>query len=59
MSVGCRPLTNPITQINAGVPAHLSKLSREKGFSIVYISTDYVFNGRKLVISLYHGDPIH
>lgn len=51
MSVGCRPLrtpfTNPITQINAGVPAHLSKLSREKGFPMVYISTDYVFNGRK------------
>lgn len=33
-------------KINAGVPAHLSKLSREKGFPMVYISTDYVFNGR-------------
>jgi dTDP-4-dehydrorhamnose reductase len=35
------------TQINAGVPAHLAKLSREKGFVLFYISTDYVFNGRK------------
>jgi hypothetical protein len=36
-------------KINAAVPAHLARLSREKGFTLVYISTDYVFNGRKWV----------
>jgi S-adenosylmethionine synthetase len=34
-------------QINVAVPAHLAKLAREKGFLLIYISTDYVFNGRK------------
>jgi dTDP-4-dehydrorhamnose reductase len=34
-------------KINADVPAHLARLSREKGFILFYISTDYVFNGRK------------
>jgi S-adenosylmethionine synthetase len=34
-------------QINAAVPAHLAFLARTKGFTLIYISTDYVFNGRK------------
>lgn len=35
------------SRINAAVPAHLAKLARENGFTLIYISTDYVFNGRK------------
>ena len=34
------------------MPAHLARLSREKGFTLLYISTDYVFNGRKWVTDL-------
>lgn len=34
-------------RINAAVPAHLAKLSQQYGFMMIYISTDYVFNGRK------------
>jgi len=34
-------------QINVQVPAHLASLAREHGFTLIYISTDYVFNGKK------------
>ncbi|KAL4071413.1 hypothetical protein V8B97DRAFT_1963269 [Scleroderma yunnanense] len=33
------------TRLNAGVPRQLAQLSREIGFVLVYISTDYVFDG--------------
>ncbi|ADV20460.1 dTDP-4-dehydrorhamnose reductase [Cryptococcus gattii E566] len=33
-------------KINAAVPAQLAALAREQGFTLIYISTDYVFNGR-------------
>ncbi|RSH91279.1 hypothetical protein EHS25_009578 [Saitozyma podzolica] len=33
-------------KINAAVPAHLAELARTRGFQLIYISTDYVFNGR-------------
>ncbi|ODO03409.1 dTDP-4-dehydrorhamnose reductase [Cryptococcus wingfieldii CBS 7118] len=33
-------------KINVAVPAHLAELARQKGFQLIYISTDYVFNGR-------------
>ncbi|KAK1924800.1 hypothetical protein DB88DRAFT_486915 [Papiliotrema laurentii] len=33
-------------KINAAVPAHLARLSGTHGFTLFYISTDYVFNGR-------------
>jgi len=32
--------------LNAGVPGDLAQLSKELGFTLVYISTDYVFDGR-------------
>jgi len=34
-------------QINVQVPAHLASSAREHGFTLIYISTDYVFNGKK------------
>lgn len=33
------------------MPAHLARLSGTHGFTLFYISTDYVFNGRKWVPS--------
>ncbi|PFH49932.1 hypothetical protein AMATHDRAFT_62246 [Amanita thiersii Skay4041] len=33
-------------KLNADVPSHLAKLSARLGFTLVYISTDYVFDGR-------------
>lgn len=39
--------------LNAAVPAHLAKLAAEKGFRLVYISTDYVFDGTRFVSSLF------
>ncbi|OCF55330.1 dTDP-4-dehydrorhamnose reductase [Kwoniella mangroviensis CBS 10435] len=33
-------------QINAEVPAHLSALANQRKFLLIYISTDYVFNGK-------------
>ncbi|CAK5261976.1 unnamed protein product [Mycena citricolor] len=32
-------------KLNAAVPLHLAKLSKTLGFTLVYISTDYVFDG--------------
>ncbi|EAU89284.2 NAD dependent epimerase/dehydratase [Coprinopsis cinerea okayama7 len=32
--------------LNEGVPGHLSQLSKQLGFTLVYISTDYVFDGQ-------------
>ena len=32
-------------QLNAGVPAHLAQLSKSLKFKLIYISTDYVFDG--------------
>ncbi|CED83486.1 C-3 sterol dehydrogenase/3-beta-hydroxysteroid dehydrogenase and related dehydrogenases [Phaffia rhodozyma] len=32
-------------ELNALVPAHLARLAGEKGFRLIYISTDYVFDG--------------
>ena len=34
------------TQLNAGVPRHLATLAVKYNFRLVYISTDYVFDGR-------------
>jgi len=34
-------------QINVQVPAHLASLAKEHDFTLIYISTDYVFNGKK------------
>lgn len=34
------------------VPEHLGRLANKYGFTLLYISTDYVFNGRKWVQSL-------
>ena len=34
------------TQLNAGVPRHLAILAAKYNFRLVYISTDYVFDGR-------------
>jgi len=36
-----------IEQINVNVPAHLASLAKKRGFNLIYISTDYVFNGKK------------
>ncbi|WWD15848.1 dTDP-4-dehydrorhamnose reductase [Kwoniella shandongensis] len=33
-------------KINAAVPAHLAALANQEGFTLIYISTDYVFNGK-------------
>lgn len=33
-------------RINAAVPAHLAELAKKHNFVLIYISTDYVFNGR-------------
>jgi len=33
------------TKLNAEVPGHLARLSKEYGFTLIYISTDYVFDG--------------
>ncbi|KAL7422259.1 hypothetical protein Q5752_002905 [Cryptotrichosporon argae] len=33
-------------RINVAVPAHLAQLARQYGFTLFYISTDYVFDGR-------------
>nr|XP_019013445.1 dTDP-4-dehydrorhamnose reductase [Kwoniella pini CBS 10737]OCF52226.1 dTDP-4-dehydrorhamnose reductase [Kwoniella pini CBS 10737] len=33
-------------KINAEVPAHLAALANQRKFVLIYISTDYVFNGR-------------
>ncbi|KAH7906989.1 hypothetical protein BJ138DRAFT_1174741 [Hygrophoropsis aurantiaca] len=32
-------------RLNASVPAQLAVLSRDQGFTLIYISTDYVFDG--------------
>ncbi|KAF9027956.1 NAD(P)-binding protein [Hymenopellis radicata] len=32
-------------QLNAAVPAHLASLAKALGYTLVYISTDYVFDG--------------
>ncbi|KAI0093052.1 hypothetical protein BDY19DRAFT_882653, partial [Irpex rosettiformis] len=32
-------------QLNAAVPAHLASLAKKQKFTLVYISTDYVFDG--------------
>ena len=32
-------------QLNVSVPTHLSRLSSKHGFTLVYISTDYVLDG--------------
>ncbi|KAH7923437.1 NAD(P)-binding protein [Leucogyrophana mollusca] len=32
-------------RLNASVPAHLAELSKALGFTLIYISTDYVFDG--------------
>ncbi|EGN92880.1 hypothetical protein SERLA73DRAFT_116738 [Serpula lacrymans var. lacrymans S7.3] len=32
-------------KLNASVPAHLAELSKELHFTLIYISTDYVFDG--------------
>jgi len=32
-------------KLNVAVPEHLARLSKELGFTLVYISTDYVFDG--------------
>ncbi|KDQ58675.1 hypothetical protein JAAARDRAFT_206541 [Jaapia argillacea MUCL 33604] len=32
-------------QLNVGVPEHLAHLSKDLGFTLIYISTDYVFDG--------------
>lgn len=29
------------------VSGHLAHLARQRGFTLIYISTDYVFNGKK------------
>ncbi|WVQ70172.1 dTDP-4-dehydrorhamnose reductase [Kwoniella botswanensis] len=34
------------SKINAEVPAHLSALANQRKFLLIYISTDYVFNGK-------------
>lgn len=34
------------TQLNVGVPSHLATLAVKYNFRLVYISTDYVFDGR-------------
>nr|XP_018263932.1 dTDP-4-dehydrorhamnose reductase [Kwoniella dejecticola CBS 10117]OBR86090.1 dTDP-4-dehydrorhamnose reductase [Kwoniella dejecticola CBS 10117] len=34
-------------KINADVPAHLAALANQRKFLLIYISTDYVFNGKK------------
>jgi len=31
--------------LNADVPKHLAQLSKQHGFTLIYISTDYVFDG--------------
>ncbi|ORY33749.1 hypothetical protein BCR39DRAFT_519029 [Naematelia encephala] len=33
-------------KINSAVPAHLAELARKYKFTLIFISTDYVFNGR-------------
>jgi len=33
-------------RLNAGVPAHLASLASKSGHKLLYISTDYVFDGR-------------
>jgi S-adenosylmethionine synthetase len=40
---------NPVAAetINVAVPQHLGELATKHGFTLIYISTDYVFNGRK------------
>ncbi|ETW79132.1 hypothetical protein HETIRDRAFT_445859 [Heterobasidion irregulare TC 32-1] len=32
-------------KLNVAVPGHLAQLSKELGFTLIYISTDYVFDG--------------
>lgn len=34
-----------VQQLNVKVPGHLASLSRDLGFTLIYISTDYVFDG--------------
>lgn len=34
-------------ELNVDVPARLAEMSREMGFRLIYISTDYVFDGSK------------
>lgn len=35
------------SQINVDVSGHLASLAQQRGFTLFYISTDYVFNGKK------------
>jgi len=45
-------------RINAGVPTHLAKLARAHGFTLVHISTDYVFGGAHVMQKPYTEDDV-
>ena len=44
---GCETHEELATQVNGHGPGHLAEAARETGATLVHISTDYVFDGRK------------